>query len=262
MVGCVLLVGWTASTEGEVLATRALTNLVMPMGLCWLGLLVLSIVAWHQRNRLLALLMVCLLVLLTAAGNTRIADAIFHRTELPEPTMSASATDPYDVVIVLGGSVKRSPRGTPELGSDGERVVSAAQAWHAGVTKQIICTGVDPTGLQPQAQFAEVILVSLGVPPEVILQLGGENTTGEMQSLQEHLRDKPAQRIGLITSSFHMRRAMRLANDHGIDVEPIPVAYRVLVDDGFQLRDLVPNGPSAANVAIATKEWIAGFFGR
>ena len=259
---CVLLAGWTALTEGFLLATQTITNLAMPMGLAWVGLLVLSMMTWHQRHRFLAVLLACIFLLLTAAGSRNLGNVMFQMIEMPEPVENASSAASYDVVIVLGGSTKRSPNGTPELSCDGERVVSAAQAWHAGRTKQIICTGEDPLGVQSPAQLTEEILVSLGVPAKAILQLGGENTIGEMRSLQSHFKETPPARLGLITSSFHMKRAMRLARDHGIHADPLPVAYRSLSDRGFRVRDLVPSGPAASSVAMAGKELLAGFFGR
>lgn len=187
---------------------------------------------------------------------------LLHRVEVPEPESSPSAENPFDVIIVLGGCTKPSPNGTPEVGCDGERVVSAAQAWHAGLTKKIITTGYASSGIESSASLAQKILISLGVPEDAIVLLKGENTLGEMREIQQYFGDSPPQRIGLITSSFHMSRATRLASGSGINVTPIPVAYRVHSDRGFRLRDLVPNGSSSADLALATKEILAEYFGR
>ncbi len=70
---------------------------------------------------------------------------------------------------------------------------------------------------------ARQVLRELGVPAESIRKIGGRNTFEEMR----HLRDLlgPEERVGLITSGWHMPRAMRLARAAGLHVEPLPAGF-------------------------------------
>ncbi len=49
----------------------------------------------------------------------------------------------YRTVVVLGGCAAYTHSGYPEVNSEGQRLIAAAQLWHAGKTKTIVCTGED-----------------------------------------------------------------------------------------------------------------------
>jgi len=69
-----------------------------------------------------------------------------------------------------------------------------------------------------------MILEALGVPPQAIEQCGGANTSEELTHLAQLI--KPGERAGLVTSAWHLPRALRLAGRHGLQLEPVPADFQ------------------------------------
>jgi uncharacterized SAM-binding protein YcdF (DUF218 family) len=111
------------------------------------------------------------------------------------------------------------------------------------------------------------LLESVGVPTAVIFKVPGENTTQEMKGLKEFFANPPTAfpksgDTALMTSAFHMRRAMRLAKSHQLDLEPLPCGYRSGFFRRFSPRDMIPNADAASAFGTALKECLAGLVGR
>jgi uncharacterized SAM-binding protein YcdF (DUF218 family) len=177
-----------------------------------------------------------------------------------------SAAEPYDVVVVLGGGTMTRLSGTPQVSSSGDRVVQAARIWHAGKAKQIMCTGVqsfassDEKDLHPYEEAA-IILEELGVAPQAILKLNGKNTSEEMKNLKKWAELNPDKRIGLLTSAWHLPRAVRLARSHGLDVEPIAAGF---FSEAYapSPQVVVPSEYYLMVSAAVTKEYLARLVNR
>jgi uncharacterized SAM-binding protein YcdF (DUF218 family) len=264
----------TFAVEGRTYATRAATALCMPMGLLWM-LLLGSVIAFSRRKRKSVFVAFTIAFALLTVGANSIASQIFLRQiEWPEAEPTATTTTPYRSVIVLGGGIVVTAQGTPEAGQDGERVISAAQLWHRGLTKSIICTGEDPNGEYHPKDLGKQMLVSLGVPAEVIFRVGGENTTQEMQKLKLFFKQshegfpdsKPSEKVALITSAFHLNRAVRLAEAEGLDqqieLEPIATCFRTTPIGMLSPRKIIPDADAAADFGRALKETLAKIVGR
>jgi len=191
---------------------------------------------------------------------------LMQQTQWPEQDLPRESI-PLRSAIVLGGGLTVSPAGTPELGRDGERIFSAAQLWHAGLVSSIICTGKTPDGRYNPSDIGEELLLSAGVPPEAVFKVAGETTTGEMQHLQEFLKSPPegfpsSGELVLITSAFHMPRAMRLAANHDLRFIPYPCAFRG-TDFEFMLPSrMIPGGQAVHECSLALKEHLGRLMGR
>jgi uncharacterized SAM-binding protein YcdF (DUF218 family) len=102
----------------------------------------------------------------------------------------------------------------------------------------------------------------MNVPARAIVQLPGpKNTAEEIAALTILARDRGWRRIGLVTSGYHLRRAMRLARGHGLQATPIPADVRGELQPASTVG-LVPSGPGFHAVQTASKELIAGLVGR
>jgi uncharacterized SAM-binding protein YcdF (DUF218 family) len=178
---------------------------------------------------------------------------------------------PFDVLIVLGGGAAMGANGRPQVNSAGDRIVLAAQLYQAGKARRIICTGeriraIDPDGTDPSQQ-ALSILESLGVPPTAIERSGGSNTAEELAHIAQIV--KPGERVGLITSAWHMPRALRLARRHDLELEPVPADFLGSRPDaaqppGFGATVLlcIPDAEALVVAARWEKEQLARIVGR
>lgn len=69
-------------------------------------------------------------------------------------------------------------------------------------------------------------------------------------------------RLGLVTSAWHMHRAMRLAGNHGIPLEPLPADFRGSDVQWNTWSLIVPSGSGFFNCQTACKEILAGLVGK
>ncbi len=263
----VFVVALSYLVEGRTLATRTATSMAMPIGMIWLMCMLFSI--WFGLRRMwsaaISFGLICFLFSVT--GNIYFSSKFMNALEWPEQSVSATRSQPFRCVVVLGGGMTVSPQGTPELGQDGERVFSAAQLWHSGATRAIVCTGATPDGRYNPGDIARQVLLTAGVPEDVIYVVKGENTTQEMELLKSFFSSPPDRfpttgEVALITSAFHMKRAMRLAEVQQIEFVPFPCAFRTTVINGFEPNRWVPSAESMGILALALKERLGMLIGR
>ncbi|WP_236695935.1 YdcF family protein [Rhodopirellula islandica] len=284
-----LLVIATWMQQGFVAGIRCGMDLIQPVGLIWLGLLALATHAVRQWRRgtvsgFKPIAWLVGFVLWGIVGNPGFANWASSQVESPlvsepHPALEQRSLDrPLDAVVVLGGGSSAIAPGFYELGRDGERVISAAQAYHAKATRAIIVTGSSTDGYEPPWKQSTQLLLSLGVPEEVIFRIEGVNTRAEMKSLKQLMDSPPAQwkdrwteesmesgepQVGLITSAFHIPRAMRLASNASLDLIPLPCAFRAKNNPRPWLASsLVPGAGSLDDVGKMFKETVAKMAGQ
>lgn len=195
-----------------------------------------------------------------------VANALVKSLERPFFGFDPTALERLDAIVVLGGGTTTNPNAQAQLARSGERIGMAAKLFLAGKTERIICTGTQKYISSPDdldtAQESKTLLLGLAIPPESIDTIPGQNTYQEMQNLKIWLADHPdAQRIGILTSAWHLQRAMRLAKSTGIEATPIPAdflsRYPSVSPDW-----IIPSSENLERSALALKERLAAFVGR
>lgn len=254
-------------TSGPRPVEKLLTHLVMPVGTVWLGLLVLTIVALQQRQKLMAGCLALLWGWLTVTGNGTVADFLNRRLEADYLSIKPTEMEPFDAVILMGGGTSMGANGEPRTNSSGGRIVVAAQMYAQGRTKKIICSGDrirtmsrEKLGAGRQAVY---LLNLLGVPNDAIeLVDAGENTTSEMKAIADSPVSK-VERLGLLSSAWHLPRCLRIAKNNGLDVIPVPADFRSPLEYpgsapfGEIVDKLTPKGEGVEKTANAMKEFLA-----
>ncbi len=244
----VVLVGISTLLHGKTGFEKTLTELTLPVQTAWLLLsgwmlhsLSLAVLRKLNRKRLLPS---CLLwCLFTVCGSPILGDAGYLYLESRETCYDSESDQPLDLLVVLGGSTSQGPS-RAEVGDSGDRVLLAAQLFFQGEAKRLIATGSDlPLGIgkgsTPAEQTTE-IWTALGIPVSEIETLPGANTHAELQALKQRLAkvsappretNKAHPRIGLLTSAWHLPRAMRLARAAGLkELVPVAADHRLRVD--------------------------------
>ena len=262
----VLLMGSVGAINGRTMVEKMLTDLLMPVGLVWLILLALIYFSLLLRQTWPALTgLICWLVL-SLAGNAYVSNWLVSTLESPYQQINVFEMEPLEILVVLGGGTSSRLSGRAQLSGGGDRVALAARLYLAGLAKQIICTGSQSTraselDLDPKAEAAE-ILQDLGVPPAAITQMKGINTFEEMRNLKTILDQTPnPDRVGLLTSAYHLSRAIRLANSNGIEVVPVPADF-LTMPYGPSPNVIIPSSEPMEVTRRALKEYFARFIGR
>ena len=205
-------------------------------------------------------------ILLLIAGLSPLGNALilpledrFARADLDAPPAPTG-------FILLGGVEDRlvgTARHAPTLNEAGERIVETAMLARRFPQAKIAFTGGDAGILyksDSEAAGAAALLTALGVPREqLILEANARDTYENAVFLKEELVKAgelgPGARWVLITSAYHMPRAMGSFRAAGFQVEPWPVDYRTRGSaDLTRPFDKVSEG--LRRVDVAMREWV------
>ncbi len=145
------LVAFAYLMDGSTLATRSATSLVMPVGVAWIGALTGALFFAFKRDWFAALLFATGFAFLGITGNPFIAAQFIGSVEMAEQPVSATKTDPYRAVVVLGGGESMTLDGTEELNRNGgaDLLRCSALARRVGFQRDLYWVGSTPNR-QPQ----------------------------------------------------------------------------------------------------------------
>ncbi len=238
---------------------------LMPAGLAWLGLLAFSCDLSRRRLRGFATVAAALWLLTTMAGNVWVGSALIAWLQRPYARIDPLAQGSFDAVAVLGGGVEVRNDGRPDLTAAGERVVLGVLLWRAGRTPRLVASGpyepIAGGGVTSNAAATAVLWEQLGVPPaSIVLLEGPRTTTDEIAAVANLVAERGWRRVGLVTSAWHMRRAMGLCASRGLDVTPLPAESLSAPEP--QLRWLVPQEVGFWRVQHACWELLGSLAGR
>lgn len=204
-------------------------------------------------------------ILLLVAGLSPLGNALILPLEDRFPRVNLDDPPPPAGIIVLGGAEDRlvgAARGAPALNEAAERMVEAAMLARRFPEAKIAFSGGDAGILYKagsEAQGAETLLTALGVARDrLILEAKSRDTYENAAFLKEELTRQgeigPGKRWLLVTSAYHMPRAMGAFRKAGSEVEPWPVDYRTRGEaDLLRPFDKVSEG--LRRVDVATREW-------
>ncbi len=262
----VLFVGLAGIMGGQSAFEKTITALLLPVGLVWIVLMILIYFALVYRHTAAAILGIIAWTVLTIAGNGWVANQLAHLREAPFLDFDEETLEPLDVVFLLGGGTSTRENGSVQLGQSGDRVMVAARLYHLGKTKTIVCTGSQTkrttrADLHPREEAAQ-LLESLGIDKVAIEQLAGDNTSEEAEKMKAYLDQHPEfKRVGVLTSAWHLPRALRLLEQLGIDAIPIPADFK----SGYFIpapEELIPSPTNLRTNQLLVKEWLADLLQR
>ena len=261
-----LFLGAVGVVGGKTMFEKTLTSLASPCGILWLVMILLIYFCLLFRQAWPALLGIICFLLLSISGNSFIANWLAQTREAPYLNIDPMKMEPYDVVFVLGGGTSTKPDGRSQLTSTGDRIATAARLFHAGKIKHIICTGNQSfrsteKDLHPHEEAA-IILQELKVPPSAIEKMTGLNTSEEIQNIAKWQEANPNPgRVGILTSTWHLKRAMRLSETEGVIADPIPADA---LSGPFRPNPslLIPSARNLMVTQIMLKEYLADFVAR
>jgi len=152
-----------------------------------------------------------------------------------------------DVLIVLSGSVVDDQY----LGESSYwRCVYAVIAWRQGHFQRILLTG-KASDKTPVAVLMRDFLLAHGVPTEAIsIETESRNTRENAQRSKPLLSAIPGRKI-LLTSDYHMLRALAVFRREGIAVEPLPAP-----DAGKRSYRWQGRWPAFLDLCIESGGWV------
>ncbi len=261
-----IFLGAAGSIGGRAMLEKIVTELAMPIGIVWCALIFMVYFCLLTRQAWPAVVGFSCWMVLIVAGNSYFSNWLISTLEKPYQSINVLDMDPVETIVILGGGTSSRLSGSAQLAFAGDRVAIGARLYHAGKVKNLICTGSNTLSssakdLSPREEAAE-ILAGIDVPRECITQMKGKNTFEEMANLKAWLDATPDHgKVGIVTSAWHLPRALRLAKTHDLELTPIPCNF-LSEPYGPKPNLFVPGSYPIQVTTFAVKEYLAGLVNR
>lgn len=243
--------------------TRIFWLLVQPLSLVVLLLVAGLALSWLKRRwisrGLIGLALLLLFVCSFTTFGYLLITPLEQRFERPaEPTQ-------VDGIVVLGGGMDgevNSVRGGYELNRSGDRLVETLRLALRHPNARIVIAG-GPAALvqqEPEALAGKRFFEAFGIAPErILMDDQSRNTEENAQFARQLAKLGQGETWLLVTSAFHMPRAVGLFRRAEFPVIPWPADYLASGAEGVRIKpDQSTENISVSNLAL--REW-AGLLG-
>jgi uncharacterized SAM-binding protein YcdF (DUF218 family) len=194
----------------------------------WIILLLIAAITVKKVDLKKKLILGCFILLLFFS-NPLICNSSMEAWEMDTYAMD-KLEQPYDVAIVLGGSMRYFNYQTkrPVYSQSVDRLMQTIALYKSGRAKKILLSGGSGMVLRQEEKESEIlvnVLMQAGVPTEdIIVERESRNTFENARNSSLLLKKKYANgRFLLVTSAFHMRRSLACFKKAGLHVTPFPV---------------------------------------
>lgn len=234
---------------------------ILPPGGFVTLLVLLSI--WLYRREKLAAKVLFIITLLLYISVIPLTGNILTQT-LEQRHTPPSQVDGDVIVMLGGGATPDSPDidGKGQLSGNGaNRLLTTIRLYNQTKLPIILSGGQVFTNYGNEANIAKRQLISLGVPEEkIILENKSINTEQNAKFTKQLLKKHKLHKPILVTSAFHMERAIRNFNNLGISVQPYPTDYQSSQDLSIDLNQLTPSLQTPLFLAIKEYVGIAALY--
>ena len=189
--------------------------------------------AFSDRQKLGKWLVGLGLAALLVFGFSPLGSVIVHPLEQRFPSTTDIAAGNYAGIILLGGFEDpriSNGRATMALRASGDRLTETIRLANQLPTAKVIFTGgTAPLLRQGKSAAAEVsrFFAAIGIAESrIVIESRSRNTWENALFTRAILKPKPGQRYLLVTSAWHMPRAIGVFRKSGFDVAPWPADYR------------------------------------
>jgi uncharacterized SAM-binding protein YcdF (DUF218 family) len=240
------------------LLKQLVTNFASPLPVALLLIVLAVIFRATGRSRATIVCVVAALCWCYVTSIVPVGNALLQPLESRHAPIDESRGMPeVDYIVVLGSGY--SPRAglpvTSALDSEGlVRIVEGVRLWHKlPHSKLIVSGGAHPGRVAPAIGYARLAR-ELSVPEASIQVLGGSLDTGdEASNIAALLGDA---RFLLVTSAFHMPRAMQLMEQAGARPIAAPAGHRGGRPFSGDWRDWVPASTGLNKTERALHEYL------
>lgn len=235
------------------LLSKIFAAFFLPPGPVILLLLTAAVVA-RRFKFLFAVGAAVLYLLSTSMG----ANALLAPLERPYAVVPPSPVHVGAVIVLGGGAVEGSPNLSVADGAFKRLVWGIALAHRYGVP--MIFSGGGFAGEQPESTYAVATLGALApiMPPVRVIEENSSLDTYENALMTAKVLDREGLRgapVLLVTSAYHMRRAVRLFAARGIDAVPAATDFQGEWGRPLRGRDWVPGMEPLAKSGRALREY-------
>ena len=232
-------------------------SFILPPGLFVILLAALVIWLWRSSRRQ-AIVLLGLTLLLYLSMTPLVGDALISSLE-KKYEQPASITG--DVIVVLGGG---ATSGTPDIDGEGNLLGSAANRLLTGVRLYrlsglpvLFSGGQVFSDSGNEADTAKRQMLGLGMPEtDILTENQSLNTDQNAVNTAALMKELGLRQPILVTSAFHMPRAMVLFKNAGLDPLAYPTDYTASRGTSLYPGKFAPTGGALQNTGLAFKEYV------
>ncbi len=205
------------------------------------------------------------LLLLYAFSNNFIVNQAFLRWEYP-PKNIRDLPGTYDTGILLTGGIihiTRLDTDHPAAGNSADRLLQTFLLYKAGKIRKILISGTDNKRRREldlaDGQQSRALLIAWGVPAgDIYLEEESRNTRENALLSAGLLKDRAMEndKLLLITSAFHLRRAAGCFEKAGLQVDVFPCDFYGGRFSYTAKRLLAPDGQALGNFTLLWHELV------
>jgi uncharacterized SAM-binding protein YcdF (DUF218 family) len=242
--------------------SKTITYLALPLPLLTICLLVYIFVRKQKIRRIAGILFVALFFLFS---NPFLINQLMQWWEAPATPIQALDSS-YDAAIILGGitASDQKPLDRIHLHKGADRIMHVVQLYKLGRVKKIIVTGgsglllEEPGSRSEASQIRQVLLISGVFPADIILEEKSRNTRENALYTARLLEEKSLNkdRLLLVTSAFHMRRAMGCFNQLALFPQSYSTDFYANEQEYDPVSLLIPTDDAFPTWTRLIKEWI------
>jgi uncharacterized SAM-binding protein YcdF (DUF218 family) len=234
-----------------------LPNLLVLVGLLGVALL------FTQHLRTGQKLVTGSFLTLVVCGVSSLGTLLLHPLENRFPVWTPTETPPAGIVV-LGGGIKpdvSAARGVAVSDIGIDRIITAAMLARKYPQARIIYSGGSAdlaAGGAREADFAVQVFDNLGIPSSRVEVERNSRNTEENAALSKTIASpRPGERWLLVTSAFHIPRAVGSFRHVGFPIEPVPTGWFTKGSEGWFSFGSFASGIFLVNIAV--REWIGLF---
>jgi len=160
-----------------------------------------------------------------------------------------------DVIVVLGGGAYNSGY----LKASSYKRLITAFLLHRRTGKPLILSGGAAIGTIPEAKIMKELLLEFGVEEKDIhADLRSRDTRENAIYVKKICERINCKSVTLVTSAFHMKRAVSVFKKSGLKVQPYPTDFKF--EGRYNLYSLFPKYSVFYDSSIAIREYIGLIF--
>lgn len=239
---------------------QALTALAEPIGFLWFLQLVAAAVLWHRRRRRPAMLFGAMAFFIWVIGGSGLPDRLLGGLERPQVRNGFADIPVCDAVVVLGGGYRHSKHDAFEIDftAAADRIIMALELIRQHKAPVLVLGGTHYEANGTSVAEAELLrpwLAAWRLTNAPVLVIGiNANTHDEAMHTKALCAEHHWQRVIIVTSAFHMRRAAAVFRTAGVPVVGVACDYQTSCNEKIAEINLIPRNEGFQQLGLYLHE--------
>jgi uncharacterized SAM-binding protein YcdF (DUF218 family) len=224
---------------------KLITHFILPPGLLVIAFALLGLLTKRKLAKFIAFSFALFVYLLSIEP---VKDVLYKPLEEAYPVPSKPEGD---AIVVLGGGAYN----TGILKEDSTKRLLTGFVLHKQTDLPIILSGGASIGALPEAESMKGLLLTLGVDKgKIYTEVNSKDTEENAQEVKKLCKRLGCKKIILMTSAYHMKRAVLSFQKVGLEVVPYPTDFKR--DMRYNLYSLLPKMGVFADSYKALREYL------